>query len=603
MFKTFADFMPLEEGVNDPAIFKAIFLAGGPGAGKSFVVGNTALTAQGLKLINSDDAFERSLVKAGMEPTPENIGSESGQTMRNKAKALTSKKMDIALRGRLGLVIDGTGKNYTKIQKQKAALEALGYTTMLLFVNTNLETAQERNNRRARKLAAPLVAKMWQDVQNNIGKFQNLFGRNMLIVDNSADSNDAIMLSAYRKVSTWINSTSPNYIAARWIKAQHASRKTKVNEDLPPMAKLATLKRPQSSNQKALTKSREKKKVFKQIKTVGPAAGLEEELPLSEIYISIKDKVMAKTVHKRNYDAALKTLRDVITRKKKETGGKLRHDTDYYAHKVLKSFGAALNSKLLAQMYSESYDAQKHEWGTPEGTQYYKDMTPGQSVPRKKKGDQTVDNVVKEADDYSDLHQIEIHGFPDEDVLEMENDIDKMTFDDFISLGMYDDEELEDYDVEDEDVDIDGIQITEVLSIQGRMKRRFHAKRNKQKLAVARKRRSRMSSSPDRIKMKASRGARNMFKKRLARGRDVSAMPPAEKNRLELLIKRFAPVVSRLAQRMIPNVRKAEMGRLKNRKSGVSQKATKFKIKKGSSANKYKAKKFKIKAPAKAKKK
>ena len=103
--------------------------------------------------------------------------------------------------------------------------------------------------------------------------------------------------------------------------------------------------------------------------------------------------------------------------------------------------------------------------------------------------------------------------------------------------------------------------------------------------------------------MKASRGARNMFKKRLARGRDVSAMPPAEKNRLELLIKRFAPVVSRLAQRMIPNVRKAEMGRLKNRKSGVSQKATKFKIKKGSSANKYKAKKFKIKAPAKAKKK
>ena len=28
----------IEEGVNDPAIFKAVFLAGGPGSGKSFIV-------------------------------------------------------------------------------------------------------------------------------------------------------------------------------------------------------------------------------------------------------------------------------------------------------------------------------------------------------------------------------------------------------------------------------------------------------------------------------------------------------------------------------------------------------------------------------------
>jgi hypothetical protein len=29
----------LSEGINDPAIFKAVFLAGGPGSGKSFIVG------------------------------------------------------------------------------------------------------------------------------------------------------------------------------------------------------------------------------------------------------------------------------------------------------------------------------------------------------------------------------------------------------------------------------------------------------------------------------------------------------------------------------------------------------------------------------------
>tara|TARA_X000001036_G_scaffold433576_1_gene471458 strand:+ start:1973 stop:2182 length:210 start_codon:yes stop_codon:yes gene_type:complete len=69
MDKTFADFLdlpPLEEGINDPGIFKAVFLAGGPGSGKSFIVGQTGLQSFGLKLINSDDAFERALAKVGM---------------------------------------------------------------------------------------------------------------------------------------------------------------------------------------------------------------------------------------------------------------------------------------------------------------------------------------------------------------------------------------------------------------------------------------------------------------------------------------------------------------------------------------------------------
>ena len=76
----------LEEGVNDPAIFKAVFLAGGPGSGKSFIVGKTGLTALGFKVVNSDDAFEKAMTKAGLEMDPENIFSVQGQELRGKAK-------------------------------------------------------------------------------------------------------------------------------------------------------------------------------------------------------------------------------------------------------------------------------------------------------------------------------------------------------------------------------------------------------------------------------------------------------------------------------------------------------------------------------------
>ena len=55
----------INEGVYDKNIFKAFFLAGGPGSGKSWVSART-LMGQGMKVINSDDGFERYAKNAGL---------------------------------------------------------------------------------------------------------------------------------------------------------------------------------------------------------------------------------------------------------------------------------------------------------------------------------------------------------------------------------------------------------------------------------------------------------------------------------------------------------------------------------------------------------
>ena len=223
----------LEEGINDPSIFKAVFLAGGPGSGKSFVVGQTALTALGFKLINSDDAFEAALSKAGLEPNPENIFSPKGQELRGKAKALTGMKMNRAIEGRLGLVIDGTGKDYEKIKKQVDMLRQLGYSVMMLFVNTDVETALNRNRKRDRSLPDDTVKNMWNDVQKNIGKFQNLFRDRMIVVDNS-DGVDSrkILNSVYKRVATWSKTPPDNHIAKQWISQQKKARGIKEDAEL-----------------------------------------------------------------------------------------------------------------------------------------------------------------------------------------------------------------------------------------------------------------------------------------------------------------------------------------------------------------------------------
>ena len=178
--------------------------------------------------------------------------------------------------------------------------------------------------------------------------------------------------------------------------------------------------------------------------------------------------------------------------------------------------------------------------------------------------------------------------FTPEVIADMEVEVDGMEFDDLKQLDVFDKEELDDFDAVDELADIhDVVDILEVLTIQGRMKKRFAARRNRQKLKVARMRASRRAADPARIKKRATRGARNMIKARLARGRDISSLPPAEKSRLETMAKRFSGLVARIATRMMPVVRKAELKRLTNRKSGSSQKAKKFKPSKaGANASK-----------------
>jgi shikimate kinase len=209
----------IEEGVDDPAIFKAIFLAGGPGSGKSFTIGKTGLGALGFRIVNSDDVFEFALKKAGLETTPKDIFSPKGQEIRGGAKKLTAKKMDLYLDGRLGLVIDGTGKDFNKIKKQSDALKKLGYDVGMIFVNTNLETAIARDAERKRTIGADKVKVMWQEVQDNIGKFQNFFGGDFMVVDNSEGANwQKATLGAYKKFSKFAKTPVRSPIAKKWIK-------------------------------------------------------------------------------------------------------------------------------------------------------------------------------------------------------------------------------------------------------------------------------------------------------------------------------------------------------------------------------------------------
>jgi shikimate kinase len=210
----------LDEGVNDPSIFKAIFLAGGPGSGKSYVVGKTALPILGFKVVNSDDAFERAMKKAGLTMDADTIFSTQGQEIRDKAKKLTDARMAGYLRGRLGLVIDGTGKNADKIEKQAKELKSLGYDVGMIYVNTDLDTAIARNDARERSLSVQQVTTLWKEVQKNIGGYQKMFGTDFIIIDNSAGASiESNLMDGYKWATKFSKSAIENPKAKKWIQS------------------------------------------------------------------------------------------------------------------------------------------------------------------------------------------------------------------------------------------------------------------------------------------------------------------------------------------------------------------------------------------------
>ena len=212
-------YQQIQEGVYDPNIFKAVFLAGGPGSGKSFVVRQTT-GGLGLKILNSDDIYEKDLEKAGLDAgKPEDIFSDEGQAIRDRSKEKTKKRQDLWVDGRLGIIIDGTGKDVGKISRQKSLLDQIGYDCYMIFVNTSLDIAQERNMQRKRKLQPKAVEQMWNAVQRNIGAFQSMFGRgNFIIVDNNKDVSDGdIFAAATKEIRKLIKSKPSKPQAKKWI--------------------------------------------------------------------------------------------------------------------------------------------------------------------------------------------------------------------------------------------------------------------------------------------------------------------------------------------------------------------------------------------------
>jgi hypothetical protein len=220
----------LFEGVHDKSIFKVVFLAGGPGSGKDYVLDNT-LAGHGMTEMNSDKALEVLMDKEGLDKTMPASEEEKRNIVRGKAKNLTELRQRLAILGRNGLIINGTGDDIEKVTKIKNRLEEVGYESSMVLVNTADEVSKQRNiergQRGGRTVPENIRKEKWDGVQAGRPEFAKLFGDNYMEFDNSEDLRNASpevvkakkdeMLQLYTKIREFVSKPPENPIAAAWV--------------------------------------------------------------------------------------------------------------------------------------------------------------------------------------------------------------------------------------------------------------------------------------------------------------------------------------------------------------------------------------------------
>ena len=91
----------------------------------------------------------------------------------------------------------------------------------MVFVNTSLDVAQERNAARTRKLPKDMVKQMWDEVQQNIGKFQRLFkAKRFEIVDNSEYGNNMPIDLVAKEIRKFMKQPISNPLGKLWIEQE-----------------------------------------------------------------------------------------------------------------------------------------------------------------------------------------------------------------------------------------------------------------------------------------------------------------------------------------------------------------------------------------------
>ena len=199
--------MGLHEDVNR-GMFKAIFITGGPGSGKDIII-REGIAEQRAVELSTVQAFDYLMDKKRL--------SESSKDFRREA-----------IRHRSPLVINGSADNIDIVCTIREELEELGYSTMMIYVDTLNEVSRQRNLGLKRMISESVRQEKWNKAQVNKVKFHEMFDDFNLFENNdNLEIVEESISDVYDHVNDFLDRNTLNETSTDWLMR---NKKLNINE-------------------------------------------------------------------------------------------------------------------------------------------------------------------------------------------------------------------------------------------------------------------------------------------------------------------------------------------------------------------------------------
>ena len=209
---THPDLPPIEEGVEDFGSFKAVFMAGSPGSGKS-TVRDQLFGGLGMKVVDADEV-RRAYLKLGKGGDYDVYGD----VVRRQRRSFMDQ--------RLGIIMDTTAWHLPSVAETTAQLRELGYDVGMVHVHVPLKTALDRVQSRAavtgRAVPEQEVIKRFDGLKDNVRDYAHMFGDAYWFVDNSGARPRTELIA--RDVRAWLAAPPSSSTARAWIAQQRLAK-------------------------------------------------------------------------------------------------------------------------------------------------------------------------------------------------------------------------------------------------------------------------------------------------------------------------------------------------------------------------------------------
>lgn len=224
----------LNESINDKGIFKAIFVIGIPGSGKSYTSKSLAGSISP-RLVNTDKATE---YLAFRNQTA--IDSKSWKAMyKDDALRITKASLSQYLNGMLPLMIDGTSNDASNLLHRMGILESLGYDVGIVYVNTPLNIAlkrvEERNATTNRKVDLDFVKEVHERTASNVEFLRSKVSFFTEVRNDDDQYTDEIMNKAFKKTQSFFNSELSNPIGKRLLDQLKSKKQAYLSPSVIPL--------------------------------------------------------------------------------------------------------------------------------------------------------------------------------------------------------------------------------------------------------------------------------------------------------------------------------------------------------------------------------